>query len=364
MQMLIVFICWLTAAVPVFGQSVIWINEPFTTESKNLSFGRDSVCFSPNSTILGLVYDKDMKGANPVVDITLKNTVGDVASATFRLKSFTPNQLNWHPLIQKAYSEILQSKHWYYFDITSFPSVINAKNGVDFLTVLYNEAVQSEDQQVPAQLYYKLAQSDQFRICRIDFRKEAGYFNYLWERLQFYGILLKKQQEAQDKTEELIEACRKYGVQQIEQWAQQTAQLSQKVKSYDLTVFKEVERLKIMTETVSDSVSKELKLRLRSLLLLDLSILNHQEGPQKKQLLQRRTVLLKELRFYPVLNTALWAYDVQLNGVAQEAKDKQINDKMLRDVRQRYAPFEKIYQSILLLRAELATMNKMLERFD
>ena len=110
------------------------------------------------------------------------------------------------------------------------------------MTVLYNEAVQSEDQQVPAQLYYKLAQSDQFRICRIDFRKEAGYFNYLWERLQFYGILLKKQQEAQDKTEELIEACRKYGVQQIEQWAQQTAQLSQKVKSYDLTVFKEVER--------------------------------------------------------------------------------------------------------------------------
>jgi hypothetical protein len=314
--------------------------------------------------MLGLVHIADLKAEGPVIDISIKNTLGDKAEVSFLLKSFHPDQYNWHPLVRYAYANMLGSQNWYYFDITSFPSVVDAKNGVEFLSVLFNEAVHSEDQQIPAQIFYKLSNANTYRSCGIDFRKEAGYFNYLWERLQFYAILIDKQAKNTRNIEQLVDACRDYGVQQIEQWAEQSEQLSQKSKAYDLALFKEIERLKIITETLADTVSGALKIRLRGLLLLDVAILENKDAFSRVQQLKRRSVLLQELGFFPELKSVLWTYTVLLEELEEGASDKLMTDKMLKDVRNRYVPYQQIYQSIVSLKKEMTVIDRMLRKFD
>ncbi len=364
MKILIVCVLFLGSYASICGQSILWINEPFTPAAKSLSFARDSVCFLPNSTMLGLVHIADLKAGRPVIDVSIKNTLGDEAKVSFLLKSFHPNQYNWHPLVQYAYKSMLGSPNWYYFDITSFPSVVDAKNGVEFLSVLFNEAVHSEDKQIPAQIFYKLSKANTYRSCHIDFRKEAGYFNYLWERLQFYAILIDKQAKNTKDLEQLVDACRDYGVQQIAQWADQSEQLSQKSKAYDLALFKEIERLKIITETLADTVSGALKIRLRGLLLLDVAILENKEVSGRLQLLKRRSVLLQELGFFPELKSVLWTYTVLSKELEEDASDKLMTDKMLKDVRKRYVPYQQIYQSIVSLKKEKTVIDRMLLKFD
>lgn len=328
-----------------------------------MRYTSDTVEFSTGSRIGGLIYLPSVNKKNPQITLTVKNREGIEKSADFLVSSIKPYRLKWHKLIKRWYKNILDNPDWYYFEITPVPSVINAKAGVEFLSLIKDGAVNSSKLNTTAIFSYKLKEGTTFNTCSLDFRNNQGFFQGLWEKLSYYQKVIADKNKTEAEQAEVVKKCSKYGFEQVSQWAVQSEKLKEDLVNSDLKIFREVENLKIITESLPDSVSKDLKRLLRSLLMLDIAILenngfdNEQKNKQKKD-------LIKQLSLYPELGGILGTYILQTTNSTSAKQMESQQTSLFEDITDLYGPFESYYKSYQNLQTKLDALNQQLLHFD
>ncbi|MCH2023370.1 MAG: hypothetical protein MK207_12920 [Saprospiraceae bacterium] len=348
-----------------YGQELIWVHQPFSVENLPVfRYSQDTVVFQTNSAIWGLINLPNTDEANPQITINIRNLFGEEKSADFYLTSIKPDRLNWHNQIKKWYSKILESPNWYFFEITPNPSVVNAAAGVDFLSVINHAAFSDSLLNRSSFLSYKINGDSSYNACTIDFRYEQGFFQPLWTKLHFYQQLQKKKKQLETDSVNLVQTCSDYGIQQITQWAKQSAVLKKDLIKSDLNIFQEVENLKIITETIPDSISKDLKRKLRGMLTLDVAILHMTDEKDKELKICQKKDMLKELSLYPELQDILANYIKQNQKTTLSKEFENGQNYKLKSITEIYAPFEPSYLDYREVQKALKIINKQLLKFD
>ena len=311
-----------------------------------------------------MIYLPEADKNNLQITLTIKNRIGIERSAVFLVSSIKPFELNWHKLIKRWYKNILDNPDWYYFEITPMPSVINAKAGVEFLSLINDEALRSSKLNTTALLSYKIKEDTSFNTCSLDFRNNQGFFQALWKKLSHYQGLLSDKKRIETEKSELVKKCSKYGFEQVSQWAVQSEQLKEDLVTSDLNVFREVENLKIITESIPDSVSKDLKRLLRNLLILDIAILGNDDEGFRRQKNNQKKDLIKQLSLYPELQETLGVYIIQTtNSTSAKQKESQ-QASLFDDITGLYAPFAPLYKNYKGLQIKLDDLILQLFHFD
>lgn len=349
--------------LPFFAssQQLIWVHRPFTESNvPNWQYNRDTASFNATSQIIGLVYHPNANKEQPQLELTVENELGKKNTATFHLKKADPSQLNWHPCIQKWQRYLLNNKHWYYFEITPNPMVVNAYDGVDFLDIIYQTAQENNI----ATFTYNVSGKYKTNTCTINFRQEQGLFATLWLKLMNYQTLIQRKKNLKKQQIALIKQCQPYGFDQVQKWASQASGLKKNLTTSDLAIFKAVENLKIITEAIPKSVSPYLKRKLRALLLLDIAILELPESNDKAKKIQQKEDLIKQLSLYPELQSTLNFY-MQSTGIATSYKKTERQQQQeLQNIIKKYRPYQPIYVTHQKLDQELKTLNVSLAEFD
>jgi hypothetical protein len=364
--LIITFVLLLSLATQGHSQQLVFVHKPFVeNDIQNYRYSQDTTSFSTNSQILGLIYlpnaDKDL----PKIKLSIKNHKGNEKTASFHLQQLDPSQLNWHKHIKKWYQYLLKSPHWYYFEITPNPSVINAIDGVAFLEVIQESAQTSTSESIaPSFFSYRVEGDTSTNSCAIDFRSKQGFFTPLWKKLGHYQQVLANKKDLEGQQVALRKQCEPNDFTQISQWADESKGLKTDLKSSDLSIFQAVENLKIITEAIPDSISKELKRALRALLILDISILETTKATNKAKKIKRKDDLVKQLSLYPELNSILNLYK---NKNSQVISFKEIESKQeseLDKVSSKFSPYEDKYTAHQKLQVELNELDKQLVKFD
>lgn len=342
------------------SQQVIWVHQPFSEKNiPNWRYSKDTVVFSSNSIILGLVNLPNAT-ENPSITIQTNSGPNNQNTATFNLKRLYPNALKWDKIIQKHYQELLQNKNWYYFEITPNPMVVDAYSAVQFLEIIQQAKKTSKN----ILLTYQAVDSKEKNTCLLSFEQGEGLFIPLWSKLTHYQKMLSSKKEKEEMQKQLIAQCSPHRFTQIEQWFSEKTVLTSELENSDLSIFQAVENIKIITESIPDSVSSYLKRSLRELLMSDISLLEMASGTAKSQKIKQKTDLLKELTLYPELKSFLSLYH-QLNGKAGLIKEQEKGYNLeFKKVSDAYQPYKGIHQKYKQLQIELDFIQKQLLNFD
>ncbi len=346
-----------------FGQQLVLVHKPFSESNvPNWRYSQDTVSFSTNTNIWGLIYLPNAALDSPQITLIINNIHGDKKSARFDLQPLDPSQLNWHKQIKKWYQYLLKSPHWYYFEITPNPAVVNAQDGVAFLEVFMNAAEKSR--QKPALFTYHIEGDSNSNTCAIDFSSEQGFFEPLWEKLGRYQKIIANKKDIENQQNILLMKCEPAGFPQVTKWANETKGLQADLVESDLNIFQAVENIKIITEAIPDSISKTLKRELRNLLLLDLAILEMQNGSAKAQKIRQKTDLIKQLSLYPELKSILALYKDKTGLVFSSKQSEQEQEYKLQTISKAFLPYKSKYEEHVKLQAELDKLNAALVKFD
>ena len=162
----------------------------------------------------------------------------------------------------------------------------------------------------------------------------------------------------------LVQQCTPPGFDQVTQWAHKTSGLQNDLVDSDLNIFQAVENLKIITEAIPDSVSKDLKRELRALLMMDIEILEMLPGEAKIERIRQKMDLVKQLSLYTELQPILKMYD-ELNGKAAGLKKTEREQEYeLEQITKLYQPYADKYKAHVELQGELEQIDASLLKFD
>lgn len=344
-----------------FSQQLIFAHRPFS-ENKVPAwrYNIDTVNFSPTSTIIGLVNLPNVRQEKPELSLVIENQLGERATARFKLSHFDPSRLRWNSEVKRLQSRVLGNSNWYYFELSPKPAVIDAYNGVAFLEIIHQVAKKKQ----VLTLSYGISGKYESNVCTINFRREQGVFEELWNKLEYYQTILKKKNSIEQQQATLVEQCRPYSFSEISTWAAKAAGLQTNLATTDLDLFRVVENLKIVTEAIPESISPHLKRELRALLLLDIALVEMPEGRDKSQKMQQKTDLLKQLSLYPELNEILALYKNTTENIMIYKKTEQEQEKALQEIIKKYRPYQSIYTTHQDLQAELDLLKTDLQYFD
>ena len=348
-----------------YCQELIWVHRPFSDMDIPASrYSRDTVSFGTNSSISGLIYLPNADKNQPQITFNIKNLSGAEKSVTFDAQAINPERLSWHNLIKKWYKKILENPNWYCFEITPNPSVVNASAGVDFLSVISHAAQSASIRDTTAFLSYKIKGDSSFNNCTIDFRYDQGVFTPLWVKLSFYQQLQENKNRMEADSVDLVQKCSYYGIEQVTQWAKQSQGLEKDLTKSDINIFQEVENLKIITEAIPDSISKELKRKLRAMLTLDVAILEMADQKEKERKIRQKKDLYKQLSLYQELQVVLANYKMQNQKTIFYKQMENSQNYKLKSITQVYQPFEPHYIDYQKVLSALKIINLQLLRFD
>lgn len=341
----------------LYAQEMLLVHAPFSEKDvPTWRYSQDTAVFTSQTTIWGLFYQP----LNKSCILKVKNAQGREETAEFIPRPLDLSQLNWHPYIKKTYRSFLESKDWYYIEITPSPSVLTAEDGVHFLEVIQDGVNRKQ----AMSLTYQMEGQQDWNTCILDFRKGQGYFEPLWEKLLHYQKLLAEKQNLEQEITTLKTQCEPHGFQKIEQWAGQLDGLTTDLKKSDINLFQAVENLKIVTEAIPDDIASPLKLKLHELLLLDIKILKVPQGASVASKRQRKADLLQQLSLYPELKDVLTQYQ-SLTGVAVNVKKtEQEQAKEVQRIGKLYKPYKNIYETYWELSLLLGNLDAQLETFN
>lgn len=361
MQPTVLIVLFLLLHNCCWGQQLILAHRPFAdSNTPNWRYSKDTVLFDSNSDILGLVYFPQASQEQPQLEVLVQNNQGKKAIASFSLKRFHPNTLNWHASIQKWQQQLLNSPYWYLFEISPNLMVTDAYNGVAFLELLQDAAQQHR----PITLTYNLLGKDKTNSCVLNFAAGEGQFAPLFSKLEYYQTILANKTSLERQQDKLVEQCQPYSFAQIQEWATQSLGLRKDLNTSDLNLFKAVEHLKIVTESIPNSISPYLKRELRALLLMDIALLEMPEGSDKTKKIRQKEALLQQLSLYPELHHILSQYHQKTRPIATHKQTEQQQQKALQEVSKKYRPYQSIYQAHQKLEEELTSLKLQLEAFN
>ena len=359
---LLIFLLVLSTSV-LFGQELIWVHRPFSTNQLSpWRYAEDTVVFASNEEIGAIVYWPEATTAQPEMEMVIKNSLGKERTATFYLKSFDPSSLKWSTAIKRYYQFMLSSPHWYYLTITPEPSVIDARDGVAFLEVIYQGVHETKDHTVFVS--YKKQGTTDYKHSQLSFKGGQGYFEPLWAKLTRYQTILDEQTTLVAQQNKLLEQFEPHGYNVIAGWADRLDGLDKNVQKKDLNFFQAVENLKIVTETLPSSVSRLQKRELHELLLLDVAIFETKDASQKAQKEKRKTALLQQLKLYPELQEVLKMYQnlTQSAVVEKEQENAYLND--YHRLARKYKPYDRQYKTYHNLQVQVEAKEVELKKFD
>jgi len=353
------FIC--LSFLNCYSQQLIFAHRPFSETNISVwRYSMDTVVFSPTSAIIGLINLPNAAQENPILELVVKNQLGERATANFKLVPFDPKQLHWNAEIKRLQAAILNNSNWYCFEVTPKPAVVNAYDGVAFLEVIHQMAKNKK----AVTLTYSLSGKHESNVCTINFKTEQGVFKELWTKLDYYQTILKRKNSIEQQQANLIQQCRPYTFSEVSTWAAKAAGLQTDLATTDLDLFRGVENLKIVTEAIPKSISPYLKRELRALLLLDIALVEMPKGRDKSQKKQQKDDLLKQLYLYPELKGILDLYKNTTENVMIYKKTEEEQQKELQGVIKKYRPYQGIYATYQNLKEELDVLKTDLQYFD
>ncbi|BDS13936.1 hypothetical protein [Aureispira anguillae] len=348
--------------LPFFGysQQLLLVHRPFSQkEVTTWRYGKDTVPFNSDDQIWGLVYLPNIEQKKAKITLAIENDLGEKTIASFWLKKVLPNQLNWHSSIRKWQKHLLNSPHWYAFEITPQPAFVDAYNGVAFLEIIHQTAKENRSTRFTYNVEGKYTEHS----CTINFTQQ-GAFAPLWTKLTHYQQLIREKETLEQQQIGLVQQCQPHGFAQVQEWAHQASGLKTDLATSDLNIFKAVENLKIVTEAIPNSISPYLKRELRALFLLDLTILELPEGSDKTQKNRQKADLIKQLSLYPELQNILTQYTNSTGTANLYKKTEAEQKKVLQDIIKKYRPYQSIYNAHQKLQLELIELKALLVDFD
>lgn len=344
-----------------YNQQAIWVHKSFSKSGQiNTRYSQDTVRFDANAPILGMVYYPNAEDNQMQISLHLRLANKQQSAVCFDLKSITPGKLKWHPVFRRYYQKMFEKPHWYSFEISPKPSVATAYDGVHFLELLYPVAQKKQ----AVLLSYRVSTDSIENTCWIDFQNGNGLFAPLWEKLGRYQKLLQEKNAIEAKQQEALKKFSPYGFEEVNAWACRKFDMKDVLEDCCVMTFAEVERLKIITENIPDSISKHLKRELKRLLTMDIALLEMPEGKAKKEAIQHKNSLVKELSLYPELNSIMEEYNllfIEANSCkrteTEYAGNLEVADKL-------YQPYEQAYKYYVELNRALNGVCGALVEFE
>lgn len=303
-------------------------------------FAKDTAVFNSNTPLIGIAYHPQQNGASIILNAKIQNHLGEQQVVTFKAKRFDPSKLNWPAAVLQWQAALLESKHWYQFEVFPKPSVQNAYDGIALLQLFRATAVQ----QGAIFIEYQAADAPNKAACIIDFEQGQGHFLPLWERLAYYEQLVEQRQTFLQQQTQLEASFAPYDLATIQSWSGETQTLKSDLAVQDLALLKVVERLKNSTEVLPDSISPTLKRLLREVLLLDLTILKLPAGPEQNKKRQQKTILVRELTLYPELQPILEEYELLDDPLPTMQRAEQQTQRSLQAVYKNFKRYEPNYK--------------------
>lgn len=348
------------------AQKLILTHEPFASKNlRSLSYVKDSIVFDTHQKIWGITNGTAFPNTdkNPVLEVQFKNAYQFECTVKFNLKKFDPSQLNWHASIKAYYHQLLSKNNWYYLSIIDSPSVVDAYQGVALLELFNDIYSRNIDKSKPQQIYYKLANNDEFQTCWVDNGKGKGLLDPLLEKMKHYQLQITKRKQLKKEQLEIEKNCQSIGFAKVAEWGRQQDGFVSKIKTDDLQLFIAIEKMKIITEETATNIRPIEKRLLRELFLLDLSILESQSEYQRSIMNKRRASLFKRITVYPNLKKLVYQYQ-QLTKKPQAIKvDKRLQEQRLKLIKAKFKPYQAKWNRHKQLQKEIDRLDESLERF-
>ena len=359
------FFTCLLAVLPywLLAQQIILTHQPFEVEYNGLSYVEDTIIFDANQAIWGLTYiHSPVQVLSFKKEVQFSNAYGLERTAAFHFSPINPEDLNWHPVIRTYWQKIFDKQNWYIMKVTPYPSVVNAEEGVAFLEVFEDIIHKSPDLSIPQPLYYKLAENDKFRTCWIDFSAGQGLFEPLLDKIVPYREQITEHRQLRTQQITIEQKFEPQGFQQIANWGTERDSYIAKLKKDDQQIFMAIEKMKAMTEEVTNSITTEEKRLLRELFLLDINLLEAKEY-ERPSLQKRRTELFKRITVYPSLKVLVYQYE-KLTQTPKEIKaDEQLQEKKLHQISRKFKPYETQWKIHQKLQKQIDRLNENLKKF-
>jgi len=344
------------------SQPIIWTHEPFSLQDYPVGqYGRDTIVFDAQAKMWGIVHLKDT--TQSTIKLKLKSKYQVERTFTFRLQPFAPNQLQWHPSIQKWWQPIINSNHWYYFQVTPQPTVPNAYDGVALLDVFADAHRRNNGVDTAFQLYYKKDTAQHYRTLWMTFGSGGGFFDTLFVKHQIYKELISQRKDKLFEQATIQKKCYPPGFEQVDAWAKQKQVAETNIQTNDYHIFAAVEKMKVLTESLGDSIAAFQKRQVRRLYLLDLNILEATTPKQKSKLKKQRANLLKRLSIYPKLTGLLTQYQQLISRPRQLKSSERNETQKLQQIKKAYKKFKPLWERHHTLEQEIKAIDKQLEVF-
>lgn len=343
----------------VVGQQVYWVHQPFSRTVFEGSYVKDSVVFEPTEQIWGIVNQSEQQ-----ITLLIKNAYQLEQEITLNTQSFQPDELKWHPLIQKYWKPVLQNKDWKYFELLKAPTVQDAYQGVALVELFDDVLKKKVDPNKKQPFYYKNKESNaEFQMALFDFSRGKGELADLIQQMNYYKGIIATRHALRAKQLVLEQSCTPAGFAQVKEWAAIQVGLKTTIQEQDYQLFVAIEKMKIKTENTDGKLTALQKRKLRSLFLLDISLLEATTKEQKAMLSKQRTALVQQLNIYPALKNIIQTYESLLKTPKQAKTTEERAAKNLIEVKQQFKRYEGKWKAHQEIQAQIDALDEQLEAF-
>lgn len=353
----IIFLVFLVKTA--IGQQVHWVHKPFSRAIFEGSYVKDSVVFEPNEQVWGIVNQKEGE-----ITILVKNAYRLEQEVTLNTQSFSPSELQWHPLIQKYWKPVLEDKDWKYFELLKNPTVKDAYQGVALLELFDDILKKKVDKTKKQPLYYKQKNSTiGFQVALFDFSRGKGELADLIQKMNYYKGVIATRHTLRAKQLILEQSCTPVGFAQVKEWADIQRGLRDEIQQQDHQLFVAIEKIKIKTENTANSLTAFQKRKLRALFLLDISLLEETNLEQKAMLSKQRATLVQQLNIYPALKNIIQTYESMLKTPQKvKAKEYKAAENLI-EIKQKFKRYEGKWKAHQEIQKQIDALDQQLEDF-